>query len=287
MYDGPQRVAVCSTINTDAVHIRTIPIKGTRNYGVAVTMDGLHLIVSNYFCHSITVYSMDTGGCISTFGSLGSGTGQFSNPSRICATPRGTILVCEYGNKRVQEITITGEHVRFIGEGHLDDDRVFGMCMQGDIVAVGKDGGNTDGRIVLFSYSTGALIRKFGSYGSGEDQMKIVYGLSFAPDGRHILVADYGSRLSMFTADGTFVKTLGTDVLGEGMKDVLCSGSNIFVADGDNHRICVFSAETGALNRTWGTEGRADGQFYYSATLSAHKHKLFVLDLSCRVQVFE
>jgi DNA-binding beta-propeller fold protein YncE len=284
---GPQRVPLCGAIKTDAAHIRTIPINGECPHGVAVTLDGLHLVVSNFFSDSISVYSMDTGDCITTFGSLGSGTGQFNNPSRICATPRGTILVSDSGNKRLQEVTITGEHIRCIGESHLDSDGVLGMSMQGDIVAVGKHVGSTDGRILLFSYSSGALIRKFGSYGSGEGQIEIVYGISFTSDGRHILVVDFYPRLSMFTVDGLYVKTLGTDVLCRNCKDVLCSGSNIFIADCSNHRICVFSAETGALIRTWGTEGRADGQFHYSSALSAHKGKLFVLDLSCRVQVFQ
>ena len=71
-------------------------------------------------------------------------------------------------------------------------------------------------------------------------------------------------------------------------RDVLCSGSNIFVADSSNPRIYVFSAETGALIRTWDTRGQADGQFDYPTALAAHKSKLFVLNLrSSRVRVFE
>ena len=92
----------------------------------------------------------------------------------------------------------------------------------------------------------------------------------------------------MFTIDGAFVKSFGAVVIGGGSNDVLCSGPNIFVADSNNDRVCVFSAETGAFIQTWGTQGRADGKFHFPATLAAHKHKLFVLDTrSCRVQVFE
>jgi hypothetical protein len=95
----------------------------------------------------------------------------------------------------------------------------------------------------------------------------------------------------MFTVDGTFVKTLSTDVLGKGCKDVLCSGSNIFIADSNTDRVCVFSAETGALIRSWDTRGQADGQFDYPTALAAFRGKLFVLGLNIsqvsRVQVFE
>jgi hypothetical protein len=286
---GPWRAAVCSSIRADAVHIKTNRIiRKYGNYGVAVTLDGLHLVVSNYDSHNISVHSMVTGGCITTFGRNGSAASQFDAPVRICATPRGTVIVSEVGNKRLQEITITGEHVRFIGEGLLDNDSVFGVCMHREFLAVGKHGENTDGCIVLFSYSSGALIRKFGSFGSSDGQVKNVTGLSFTPDGRHILVVDFSPRLSMFTADGAFVETIGVGKIGLGCKDVLCSGSSIFVADQYNQRIRVFSADTGALIRTWGTKGQTDGQFMYPTALAAHKGKLFVLDFaSPRIQIFE
>ena len=90
----------------------------------------------------------------------------------------------------------------------------------------------------------------------------------------------------MFTIDGAFVKTFGAGVIGGGLKDVLCSGPNIFVADNLNCRLCVFSTETCALIRAWGL-GQADGQFNRLATLAAHEGKLYVLDLNSRVQVFQ
>ena len=244
---SPWRVVVCSIIKTDATHIKTIPINGTRNQGVAVTLDGQHVVVSNPFSECISVYSTESGDCISKFGSYGAAAGQFKYPNRICATPRGTILVCDCGNRRLQEVTITGEHVRFLGAGLLDDEVVFSLCMRGDIVALGKYGLNTDGRIVILSYSSGALIRKFGAFGSGEGQVKSVYGLSFSPDGRHILVADNAPRLSLFTVGGAYVKTIGANMIGGGANDVLCSGSSVFVADVSNQCVCVFSSESGAL----------------------------------------
>ena len=252
VHGGPWRVFVWySAVKSDAAYIKSYNINRTETRGFTVTLDGKHFVVSNCYHDSISVYSMNTGDRVTTFGSNGSGAGEFNMPTHVCSTPRGTILVCEYSNRRVQEVTITGEHVRFIGVGHFDDNVVFAMCMQGDMVAVGKRNRDTNGLIVLFNYSSGALIRKFGSYGFGEGQVKNVTGLSFTPDGKHILVADISPRLSMFTVEGAFVKTLGTGVLdGVWGKDVLCSGSSIFATNVLNHCICVFSAETGALIRT-------------------------------------
>ena len=286
MCGGPWRVPVCSSIKPEAVHVKTRRVSTRYSYGVAVSLDGLHLIVSCWDSHSISVYSIDTGDCITKFGSRGKGAGQFVNPHRICTTSRGTILVIEYDNKRLQEVTMTGDHVRFIGEEQLDDEYICSLCMHGDIVAVGKCSGSSDGRVMFFSYSSGAVILKFGDYGSGKGQMKEVTGLSFMADGKYILVASNVRRLLMFTVYGVFVKTI--DMAGFSAFDVLCSGSNVFAANFGNHCVYVFSTETGALLRTLGSRGQKDGQFLYPTALTAHNNKLFVLDYSTpRVQVFE
>ena len=288
MHGSPWRV-VLSVIKTDAVQVMTYPLTATRYFGVAVTFDGRHLVVSNVgSANIISVYSTDTGSCITTFGNLGAGAGQFYKATRICATPSGTLIISDSGNRRLQEVTLGGEHVRYLGEGLMDNESVFALCMHGDIVAVGKRGGDSNGRIVLLNYLSGALIRKFGSYGSDEGQIGQVAGLSFVPDGMHIVIAETVARLSLFAVDGTFVKTIGAGDVGGGLMDVLCLGHDIFVADYWYSRVCVFSSKTGAFIRSWGAYGKADGQFHYPTALAAHKHKLFVLELNNTwVQAFE
>jgi hypothetical protein len=92
----------------------------------------------------------------------------------------------------------------------------------------------------------------------------------------------------MFTVDGAFVKTIGSDDIGDHVFHVLCSGSSVFVLELSRHRVCVFSLETGALIRTFGTRGPENGQFDHPSSLAAHNNKLFVLDgLVLRVQVFQ
>ncbi len=51
--------------------------------------------------------------------------------------------------------------------------------------------------------------------------------------------------------------------------------------------MCLFSADGDTLLRTWGTEGFADGQFEYPSALALVESKLFVLEYSERVQVFD
>ena len=265
-----------SIINPDAVHINKHCIDGSAdNFSDVVTLDGIHAVVSCYFSHCILVYNMETDGCMLTFGSYGTGPGQFSFPAKICATPTVTLLVSEHGNERIQEVTMTGDHVRFIGQHHLKNNRIWGMCLQNedDMLAVGLLDGFADDRIVLFNYSSGALIRKFGS-----GELKSVRGLCFTPDGTHILAVGNSRSVSFFSVDGAFVKAIGTDVLGSRVSDVLCSGSSIFVVDLSNHRVCVFSSETDALIRTLDIQDLADRELMYPTALTTYRNQLLVLD---------
>ena len=49
MCGSPWRVVVRDAIKTEAIRIKTYHMNESDNYGVAVTLDGLHLIVSNYY----------------------------------------------------------------------------------------------------------------------------------------------------------------------------------------------------------------------------------------------
>lgn len=83
---------------------------------LAKLADGTEVLaVSDWKDCCITVYGLPAGAEVRTFGCKGSGRGQFHCPRRICASPDGTLLVAEDENRRIQEITVEGEHRRFIG----------------------------------------------------------------------------------------------------------------------------------------------------------------------------
>lgn len=87
-----------------------------------MSVDGRHLAVSNFNTDMITVYSTADGSVVTEFGGRGSAHGQFNYPEKMCITPRNTLLVAEFDNNRVQEVTLAGEHIRFIGEGMYPHD---------------------------------------------------------------------------------------------------------------------------------------------------------------------
>jgi len=274
-------------------HVRTYAVKdASSNRGLAVARDGSQFAVSNDSTHMITVYSTVDGSETVSFGGRGAGPGQFSSPSKLCTSPRDTLLVADCINQRVQEVTFSGVHIRDIGVGVFGDG-IYGIACNDQHIAVTKFIGATPNRVLLFNCSTGELLRQFAGYGSGDGHIAHSTGVRFTPDNQHIIVVDtdYNDRLSMFTVDGVFVKHIGVGVLGGGDchdcdVDFTADG-RIIVADCCNHRVCIFAAD-GVMTSSWGTEGTSDGQFKRPTTLAVSGGKLLVLDCwSARVQVFD
>ncbi len=131
-----------------------------------------------------------TGELVRTFGGYGAGPGLFNGPARICTTPADTLLVADRNNHRVQEVTFTGEHCRFIGSEFLLDP-VFGVATIDDLVAVGKVDGTTDHRVMMFSLSGGSFIRQFAGNGDGESPVLYV---QLALDGVSFCMKALGTR---------------------------------------------------------------------------------------------
>jgi hypothetical protein len=272
-------------------HSHSYGIADGPKYGLAVTPNGRYMAVSYSSEHKLRVYRLEADGTatlLHTVGMVaGDGMRQFHFPYKMCLTPAGNLLVGEWGNNRVQELTGLGEaepqHVRFIPVAGA-----WSIVLHGDTLAVGT----LRGTIELLSYASGALIRSIGSRGSGTGQIGgSCTGIRFTPDGQFIVAADYNNeRLSMLrVSDGGFVKHIGADVVSDGPKDVqFAPNGELLVADHANHCVCVFSADGDTLLHTWGAQRDADGQFQYPAALALVDSKLFVLDYRrAHVQVFE
>jgi DNA-binding beta-propeller fold protein YncE len=293
------RISVCGmlvwsgmarTCEITGRHLQSYCIADGDKYGLVVTPNGRYMAASYYFESNLRVYRLEPNSAATLLhivGTFGSGPKQFKYPVKICLTPAGNLLVCEYGNGRVQELTGLGEskpqHVRFIPVPGA-----WSIALHGDMLAVGS----YSCTIQLLSYASGALIRSIGCEGSGPGQISLsCEGLRFTPDGQFIVASENGNkRLSMFrVSDGGFMKHIGTGVVADGNKDVQFAPSGeLLVVDYGNHRMCEFSADGDTLQRTWGALGCADGHFMYPTALALADSKLFVMDLkTARVQVFE
>ena len=262
-----------------------------RASGLAISPDGAHMVTS-HANHTLSVYSLPSGEHIRTFGSQGKGRGQFKFPAKLCISVAGNILVAEKRNKRVQEVTLTGDHVRFIGVGVIDDG-IGAIAANVELIVVGKYYCTSNKHIIMFNAVTGALVKAFGDYGVAPGQLMYnCNGIRFTPDSRHIIVAesngDGKGRLSVFTLTGQFVKHIGEGELKAAGDVEFTVTGDIIVCDYSSDRLCVYSADGSTLLRRWGGQGYTNGKFKTPIALAMCGGQLYVLDNgSKRVQVFE
>ena len=86
-----------------------------RPWGVAITPKG-EVVVSEWIGHCVSVFS--TGGeKLRSFGTYGSGQGQFQHPTGVAVDGEGNILVADQGNHRIQKFTLKGQFVTAVGKG--------------------------------------------------------------------------------------------------------------------------------------------------------------------------
>jgi DNA-binding beta-propeller fold protein YncE len=249
---------------------RVIPTPGVTSYsnGVAVSRDGSTLLVSDYTggSHAIHVFRVADGSRLRVIGGAGDGPLQFKNPYQVWVASDDFVFVAEYGNKRVQVLTPRLDFHSFVGVGQLSGPA--GVSADHDIIMVSEDDAH---RISVFKRGDGALLRRFGSGGSGDGELDRPQGLCFMSGHRHVAVADYyNHRVSVFSVEGEFVRHVGVGKLSL-PAGVACSAfDELVVADNGNNRVVVFSA-SGELLKTMG-RGHFTGVAIHGDTIFAQDY---------------
>ncbi|MGC8947486.1 MAG: flippase activity-associated protein Agl23 [Anaerolineae bacterium] len=192
---------------------------------------------------------------VRTWGSEGSGPGQFLRPRGIAVGPDGSVYVADSGNHRIQKFTAEGQWVTAWGSfgGCPEQTPPPGTFCEPWGVAVGPDGAvyvadlwahriqkfSPDGEFLAqwgFSSNYGADLRPGAFYGPR--------GIAVAPDGT-VYVTDTGNkRVQVFTADGVYLRMWGAPgslpgQLNEPVGIALGPDGNLYVADTWNYRVQV------------------------------------------------
>jgi len=251
------------------VHIATLPLGiGCGSGGLAVSLDDSLMVVSNTSSHQLSVYRTVDGGLVRSFGSHGIRPGKFFEPYGLCMTARDTLLVAEWGNCRVQEVTLEGAHVKFIPV----DACPMTVAVHGDVVAVAVCGDDMDATR-LYSYTTGALIREI------EDSyvLNIIIGANFTPDGKHLAIGRASGPISLVSVDGGLVRRVDPNGSYRGMS-FTCTEDLVLVG---HMGFSVYSAADGGFLRSWGHAFGIKGRL----NTSVSGNRLYVLD-GVRVQVY-
>ncbi|MCZ6653625.1 MAG: 6-bladed beta-propeller [Planctomycetota bacterium] len=226
-----------------------------------------------------------------SFGSHGTGPGQFAQPRAIAASPDGKVFVIDRTG-RVQRFTSTGEyeHSWEMPDNDTTRGKPSGICVDGDGRVFVADTHNS--RVVVFDRDGHELFR-FGEHGIGPGQFMLPTDVAVDRDGC-IYVSEYGGndRISKFTPDGEYLFSFGDPSSGSGMLQhpsglAVDADGNLWVADTSNHRVCCFDPR-GMLLTTIGRMGLELSKLRYprDVTLLADRHLIVVEEANNRLSCF-
>ena len=191
-----------------------------------------------------------SGEVLETWGTYGTGPGEFIYPTGIVQAPGGTYFISEYG-VGAERVHVFARDRSFLrewgrqGDGPGEFSRAMAIERSADGTLFVADTANH--RVQCFDES-GMLLNIIGGMGKTEGELTYPYDIALAPDGS-LFVAEYGThRISRFTSGGEFVESFGRPGRGDGEfngpRGVAVSDSGyVFVADTDNHRIQRFAWE--------------------------------------------
>ena len=146
--------------------------------------------------------------------------------------------------------------------------------------------------------SNGTFITAWGNLGFGPGRFTSPAGIDVGTldNNNNVYIADIGSpgtAVQVFTTNGTFIRSWGSDGLGDGQfinpaGIAVDSLGNVYVGDfGENNRIQKFDSNGNFITK-WGSPGNKDGQFLGPSGLIVDPSgSVYVVDGgNSRIQVF-
>ena len=259
-------------------------------YGIAVGKGG-GVVVAERDSHGISVLGVNRKKI--SFGTRGSGPGQFSYPEGVAIDSGGHILVADWGNNRIHQSSSAGLRtvgtqgsgpLQFRCPGGITVHPVTGKVYVADTYNHRIQVLNSD-----LTYSS-----SFGRYGCNNGEFDWPYDVATDGEG-HVYVADkYNHRIQVFTADGVYLRQFGSEGEreGEGLKYpvsiAIDSGRNVvYVSQSGNNCISIFSTN-GMFIKLFGRKGCLSVQFDCPFGLAVdEKGTLYVSDFgNHRIQIF-
>ena len=262
------------------------------NDDIKLLFSGPGIFVADQQNHRIVRTNMN-GSIWLTYGTQGSGIGQFNRPQGICYDYRtGDIYITDSHNHRIVKTKIDGTGWttygtqgngtgQFLRPSGINYDSSTGYIYVADV---------HNNRIVK-TMMNGSGWTTYGTTGSGTGEFDVPFGLSYDSSTGFIYVGDYdNNRIVRTKMDGTGWATYGTWGSGTGQFGTPTyifydsSKGDIYVSDRDNHRI-VKTKMDGSGWTTYGSQGTGKGQFNYPYGIQYDNktNYVYVIEAGCRI----
>ena len=269
---SPFCVAVKSPIEKLGIGIATIhEVEEPR--GCVINQSG-EVFVTDENAHCVAVFTPG-GQKLRSFGTCGSGLGQFKCPYGLTLDGEGNILVADCWNHRIQKFTAQGQFLAAVGaegSGPLQfsypTDIAFNASGNKKFYVV--ENGNHRIQILNFDLSTSVL--SFGKKGSGKGCFDCPNSVAFDSTGNVYVADTRNHRIQVFTAQGKFLRMFGKLDEGRGKLDysvgvAIDTSDMVYVSEHSNRSVSVFTSE-GRFVASFGRKGEGPGEFKWPRGLA-------------------
>ena len=238
---------------------------------------------------SVSVFSPN-GAKLRSFGTRGSGPGQFVGLRGVAVDDEGNILVADSNNRRIQKFTTDGQFLTSVGTkgtGQFRSPWDVAFNTHNKKVYV-VDNGNHRIQVLNSDLTFSNIIGE--EYGTKDGEFAFPWGITCDSTG-NVYVADSGNnRIQVFTASGKFLRKFGCRGMEEGKLNwpvgvAVDSRGMVFVSESDNNRISVFTTE-GQFLKSFGRNGTKPGEFEFPLWLAVDDYDVLCVCDDGRVQIF-
>ena len=219
-----------------------------------------------------------------SFGSSGSGTGQFGGIPGIATDAEGAVFAVDYDHGRVEKFSPSGEYISQFGSTGSEAGQLLapnGLAIDSSGIIYVTEYSNN--RIQEFN-SKGESIGYLGKQGPGTENGQVQNPTDITIDSEgNFWVSEDHSQVQEFNSNGEFVRKFGSFGTGNGQfhipSGVAVDGSgNVWVADFNNNRVQKFNSK-GEFLLAVSSLGAGHGSFSHPTDL--------VVDPSDRIWVAE
>jgi hypothetical protein len=193
-----------------------------------------------------TAAAQDTITFLNSWGSAGTGNGQFGSPEGITVGPTGTVYVTDASNARFQAFDRAGNFLASLGSGFLSSPYGIGTSSSGEVYVSDF----SFNQVYKFT-SSGVFETGIGHSFLGPTDAKI------GPNGNLYVVDNGNDRIQELTPTGSFVTQWGSagSALGQFSDPVklgFAPNGTVYVSDDGNSRIEAFDG-SGNFQTAWNT----------------------------------
>ncbi len=226
---------------TSHTTITDLPARAGAPFGIAFD-SAENVYVTSFGENKVYKYSK-FGALITSWGSAGTGNGQFNGPDGITIDDSDNVYVTDYGNSRVQKFSFSGAYLSQFGTagtGNGQFNNPAGITTDGLWLYV-ADPGNT--RVQKFSLA-GGYVRQWGTSGSGNGQFLFPTGIAVDRSRNQVYVSEFGgNRVQQFSVFGDFLTVFPapSTALSGSVSVSTDQRGNLYVADRGNNRVVQYS----------------------------------------------